>query len=127
MTAATMASTFVVAVVLLAVAVSILSRKRGGSAADRRGWLRWLGDGGVLQRDDDATTGEVADATTLSDRTADVGAVGTALTDLRPAGVADFDGHRVDVVTDGAYLEAGTEIEVLRAETYRRIVRHRQG
>lgn len=126
MTAATMASTFVVAVVLLVATVSILSRRRAGSAARRQGWLRWLGDGGVLQRDDDATTGEVADATTPAERTADVGAVGTALTDLRPAGVADFDGHRVDVVTDGAYLEAGTEIEVLRAETYRRIVRRRQ-
>jgi membrane-bound serine protease (ClpP class) len=52
-----------------------------------------------------------------------VGRTGMASTDLRPAGVAELDGERVDVVTEGEYIAAGTAIEVLRAEGYRHVVR----
>jgi membrane-bound serine protease (ClpP class) len=44
---------------------------------------------------------------------------------LRPTGIADIDGARVDVVSEGGFIEAGTPIEVTRAEGYRIVVRQR--
>ncbi len=52
-----------------------------------------------------------------------IGMEGVALTDLRPAGVGRFGDERVDVVAEEGWLEAGTAIEVLRAEGYRHVVR----
>ena len=52
-----------------------------------------------------------------------VGARGIALTDLRPAGVAIIDNHRVDVVTEGDFIEEGRAIEVIADEEYRRVVK----
>jgi membrane-bound serine protease (ClpP class) len=52
-----------------------------------------------------------------------VGKRGTALTDLRPAGVGRFDDERVDIVAEEGWLEAGTAIEIIRAEGYRHVVR----
>lgn len=37
---------------------------------------------------------------------------GTAVTDLRPAGMAQINSQRVDVVTDGDYIEADTPVIV---------------
>ncbi len=54
-----------------------------------------------------------------------LGHVGRALSPLRPAGVADIDGARVDVVSDGGYIEAGTLIEVTRVDGNRIVVRER--
>lgn len=48
---------------------------------------------------------------------------GTALTTLRPAGIAEINGERVDVVTDGAYIEKGTQIEVIKTEGARIVVK----
>lgn len=52
-----------------------------------------------------------------------LGARGTAASTLRPAGVAHFDHERVDVVTEGEYVEAGAPIEVVRVEGNRIVVR----
>ena len=52
-----------------------------------------------------------------------VGARGTALTDLRPSGVARIDNHRIDVVTEGGFIEEGKTIEVIADEEYRRVVK----
>jgi membrane-bound serine protease (ClpP class) len=52
-----------------------------------------------------------------------VGKRGVAVTDLRPAGVARFDQERVDVVAEEGWVEAGTPVEILRAEGYRHVVR----
>ncbi len=52
-----------------------------------------------------------------------LGVRGVAITDLRPAGSVRIDSERVDVVTEGEYLEAGTEVEVALDEGYRRVVR----
>ncbi len=48
---------------------------------------------------------------------------GTALSPLRPAGIADIDGTRVDVVSDGGFIDAGTRIEVTRVDGNRIVVR----
>ncbi|MBI3968652.1 MAG: nodulation protein NfeD [Chloroflexi bacterium] len=52
-----------------------------------------------------------------------VGAVGVAVSDLRPGGIARIGDRRVDVVTQGDYLSAGEPIEVIADEGYRRVVR----
>ena len=44
------------------------------------------------------------------------GARGTALTALRPAGIVDIDGNRINAETDGTFLPAGTAVEVYRTE-----------
>jgi membrane-bound serine protease (ClpP class) len=46
-----------------------------------------------------------------------------ALSDLRPSGIARIGGMRVDVVTAGEHIAAGSPIEVVRDEGYRLIVR----
>ncbi len=105
------------------------------------GWLRWFGDsGGVLEADrieppppapepdtkPDPPPGsspqDTADPTPRG-RPSLVGAVGVTLSDLRPAGIAEVDGQRLDVVTEGDYLGVGTDIEIIRDEGYRRVVR----
>jgi membrane-bound serine protease (ClpP class) len=53
------------------------------------------------------------------------GAFGVALTDLRPAGAAEIGGRRIDVVSEAGYLDAGTAVEVVVDEGYRRVVRAR--
>ena len=52
-----------------------------------------------------------------------VGKSGKALTPLRPAGAALIGGHRVDIVTQGEFVPAETEIEVIFVEGNRVVVR----
>jgi membrane-bound serine protease (ClpP class) len=52
-----------------------------------------------------------------------IGLDGVAVTDLRPAGLAQIGSERVDVVTEGEYVSQGTPVRVLRSEGYRHIVR----
>ncbi|HUE76337.1 MAG TPA: NfeD family protein [Longimicrobiales bacterium] len=54
-----------------------------------------------------------------------VGMHGTAITDLRPAGVGRFGDERVDIVAEEGWLTSGTPIEIVRAEGYRHVVRAR--
>jgi membrane-bound serine protease (ClpP class) len=48
---------------------------------------------------------------------------GRALTDLRPAGKAEFDGEVLAVESDGEYLEAGSTVQVVEASGNRILVR----
>ena len=52
-----------------------------------------------------------------------LGQVGVALTQLRPAGTANFDGVHLDVVTEGGYINSGADIKVISVEGTRIIVR----
>ncbi len=52
-----------------------------------------------------------------------LGASGTALSFLRPAGVATFNGVREDVLTEGEFVPAGTPVRVTRVEGARIFVR----
>lgn len=52
-----------------------------------------------------------------------VGVEGTARSRLRPSGVAEIAGRRVDVLTRGEMIEAGTRIKVLEARGNRIVVR----
>lgn len=58
-----------------------------------------------------------------SDLALHVGKTGTSLTPLRPSGTVEVFGRRMDVVTEGEFIPAGTAIEVIRVEGARVIVR----
>ena len=51
------------------------------------------------------------------------GKSGTALSPLRPAGIAEIENHRVDVVSDGKFIDSGTPIVVTRVDGNRIVVR----
>ncbi|HJZ87049.1 MAG TPA: NfeD family protein [Polyangia bacterium] len=51
-----------------------------------------------------------------------VGQRGVALTTLRPAGAVEIAGQRVDVVTDGSYIDAGTPVKVVAVQGARVVV-----
>ncbi len=53
---------------------------------------------------------------TSSDQSALRGRSGTAVSYLRPAGIASIDGRRVDVLTAGEFIAQGTPIRVVRVE-----------
>lgn len=48
---------------------------------------------------------------------------GTALSNLRPSGLALIDGRRIDVVSEGAMITAGSPIRVVAVEGFRVVVR----
>ena len=48
---------------------------------------------------------------------------GTASTVLRPAGIADFDGVRLNVSSEGDYIPAGTKIRIIKVEGAKILVR----
>jgi membrane protein implicated in regulation of membrane protease activity len=52
-----------------------------------------------------------------------LGAIGTTNTPLRPAGVVRFGDKFVDVVSDGAFIPAGTRVQVFAVEGTRIVVK----
>ncbi len=55
-----------------------------------------------------------------------LGRAGYALSPLRPAGFADIDGERVDVVSEGEMIEAGAPVVVTRVDGNRIVVRRQR-
>jgi membrane-bound serine protease (ClpP class) len=68
------------------------------------------------------STGVEGDSAPESDRLL-LGRTGTARSPLRPAGIAEIDGVRVDVVSDGGFIDAGATIQVTRVDGNRIVVR----
>ncbi|MGZ8486141.1 MAG: NfeD family protein [Candidatus Binatia bacterium] len=54
------------------------------------------------------------------------GKTGRAVSPLRPAGIADIENQRVDVVSDGEFIETGAPIIVSRVDGNRIVVRRHQ-
>ena len=52
-----------------------------------------------------------------------VGRVGRTITQLRPSGMTDFDGRRVDTIAEGMIIEADTLVRVVDVKGHRVIVR----
>jgi membrane-bound serine protease (ClpP class) len=102
------------------VAISILIAIAGSAALFRLLPRLPFGRRLVLETGMDATQGYVS--APESDRRW-LGRTGTALSPLRPAGIADIDGARVDVVSDGGFIDVGTPIEVTRVDGNRIVVR----
>ena len=59
---------------------------------------------------------------TSADTSAWAGKEGIALTVLRPAGTGEFDGQRLDVVSEGSFIKKGTKIIIVQAEGRRIVV-----
>lgn len=51
-----------------------------------------------------------------------IGKQGMAITDLRPAGTVRIGDERLDVVSEGPWIAAGTTVRIIRAEGYRHVV-----
>lgn len=56
-------------------------------------------------------------------RTDLLGSVGETITMLRPAGTAVFHNERVDVVSEGGFIDQGAKIKVIKVEGVRIVVR----
>ena len=66
----------------------------------------------VLREQSDGTSvPEIASA-----RSSLVGKSGIAVTTLRPAGIAEIEGKRVDVTTAGEFIQKGSRVTVVKAE-----------
>ena len=52
-----------------------------------------------------------------------MGKQGVSITTLRPAGTAVFEGERIDVLTEGEFVPAGTPVEVVRVSGMRVFVK----
>jgi membrane-bound serine protease (ClpP class) len=76
--------------------------------------------GVVLQASEQASQGYVS---LPFDRTELIGRVGITRGTLRPAGVVEIDGERIDVVTAGEWIPAGRKVRIVRQEG-RRIIVH---
>ena len=50
---------------------------------------------------------------------------GETLSVLRPAGIGDFDGVRLNVVTEGGFIDKGQPVEIVRVDGSRFVVRQR--
>ncbi|MEG0450037.1 MAG: NfeD family protein, partial [Lysinibacillus sp.] len=73
----------------------------------------------------DATTTEKGYVSNVN-RTELLGQVGKTITPLRPAGTAQFANERVDVVTEGGYIDAAKHVVVIKAEGSRIVVREKE-
>ena len=51
-----------------------------------------------------------------------VGKAGKAMSPLRPAGTCDFDGVRLDVVTEGDFIDKGSDVSIIKVEGRRIVV-----
>lgn len=76
----------------------------------------------ILSEEEKATEGYTS-RTNLSEL---LGVEGIAITTLRPAGTAEFNGRRVDVVTDSEYIEHGKPVIVTAVEGMRVVVREKK-
>ncbi|TKD70174.1 NfeD family protein [Pseudalkalibacillus hwajinpoensis] len=106
---------YVLLAVLIAVAVTV-----GGSYL----FIRIFGSKGffkkiILSDSTKSDKGYVSNTT----RNELVGLEGVAVTPLRPSGIADFGDERLDVVTEGGFLSAGTEVKIIKTNGSRVIVR----
>lgn len=52
-----------------------------------------------------------------------VGLEARAVTDLRPAGTVVVNDERIDVVTEGDFIQIGSTVQIIRAEGHRHVVR----
>ncbi len=55
-----------------------------------------------------------------------LGKQGAAVTDLRPSGIGSFDGVNFDVMSEGDYILKGTEVEIIKVEGSKLVVRERK-
>lgn len=102
------------------VAISVLVALAGGLVAMRFLPKLPFGRRLILSTDMEAEEGFVSSPET--DRQW-LGKTGRAVSPLRPAGIAEIGGNRVDVVSDGVFIDAGAPVRVTRVDGNRIVVR----
>ena len=70
----------------------------------------------------DATTTEEGYVSNIN-RTDLLGKVGKTITPLRPAGTMQLGSERIDIVSEGSYIDAGKYVEIIKVEGSRIVVR----
>ncbi|MRG86635.1 NfeD family protein [Salinibacillus xinjiangensis] len=98
--------------ILVSIIVSVILFKKVGL---EKGLLRNI----ILS---ERTTTEKGFVSTIN-RLELIGLVGKTLTPLRPSGTAIFDDERLDVVTEGGYIQQGKEVKIVKVEGSRIVVR----
>jgi len=78
----------------------------------------------MLLKPKEQTTAE--DRASEKDLSSLAGQEGVTVTYLRPAGVADFGGRRVDVVAEGTFIDANRPVKVDRIDGNRVVVREKK-
>lgn len=73
----------------------------------------------IKSHQDDVTVASMSANVELEDLR---GRVGRVVSPLRPSGIADFDGRRVDVITQGMMVETGSYVRCLEVRAGRVIV-----
>lgn len=71
----------------------------------------------TLRRDD------MTEEREAEDRSRFLGKVGHAVTPLRPTGVVEIDGDRLEVVTEGEFIAAGSAVKIVAMDRRRYFVR----
>ncbi|MGI5899831.1 MAG: NfeD family protein [Christensenellales bacterium] len=99
----------ILAILGILIAIAIRSAKKGRIAESPL----------ILKEELDKESG----FSSASDMEYFVGRSGVAATDLRPSGIADFDGVKLDVVTEGSFLEKGSTLVIISVEGRRIVVR----
>src|SRR5699024_5250719 len=80
--------------------------------------FKWVGtERGILKKIvlKDRTTTELG-YISADNQTYRVGETGVAVTDLRPAGIMECGQERLDVVSEGAYIERGQQVKIIKVE-----------
>jgi len=70
---------------------------------------------------------DVSRAAENEEREALMGREGETMTVLNPAGIAEFDGVRLNVVSEASYMTKGTKVKVIQVEGNRIVVRETKG
>ena len=107
--ALTALATLLVVIAVLAVLISYMMRRATEGGAHARIFLR---------EKEELRSGE--------DMQVLLGKQGRTTSVLRPAGIGDFDGVRLNVVTEGSFIERDRPIEIVNVEGARIVVRERQ-
>src|SRR5690606_21225431 len=101
--------------------LSLVGAVAGGALVFTYLWRSGAWDRFVLA--DDLRRDPLADSVEQETRARLIGRSGTALTPLRPTGVVEIDGERVEVVTEGAFVSAGSRVRVVAMDRRRYFVR----
>ena len=107
--ALTALATLLVVIAVLAVLISYMMRRATEGGAHARIFLR---------EKEELRSGE--------DMQVLLGKQGRTTSVLRPAGIGDFDGVRLNVVTEGSIIERDRPIEIVNVDGARIVVRERQ-
>lgn len=99
----------ILSIIAIAVSVSLRSAAKGKLSKSK-----------IILRD---TESDEAGYRATEDMEVFLGREGVTTTVLRPTGMADFEGVRLNVISEGDYVESGVAVQIVRVEGSRVLVR----